>query len=169
MKYILAIDQGTTGSRAVAYDRHGHCVASAYSEFPQYFPKPGWVEHDPQEIWDSVNVSIQKVLKQVPADSITAIGITNQRETTVIWDKDTGLPIHRAIVWQCRRTALRCEELKNKKGEAEFIKRRTGLPIDAYFSATKIEWLLKNVAGARERAKKGKLLFGTTDTWVCGN
>ncbi len=164
--HILAIDQGTTGSRAVVYDRRGVSVASAYREFAQYFPKPGWVEHDPQEIWESVNASVQKVLKQIPADSIAAIGITNQRETTVIWDKDTGLPIHRAIVWQCRRTASRCDELKNKKGEAAFIKRRTGLPIDAYFSATKIEWLLKNVPGAREKANKGRLLFGTTDTWV---
>ncbi|MEK7849866.1 MAG: glycerol kinase GlpK [Candidatus Omnitrophota bacterium] len=166
MRYILAIDQGTTGSRAVVYDRHGVPVASAYCEFPQYFPKPGWVEHDPEEIWKSVNACVQKVLRQVSAGSIAAIGITNQRETTIIWDKDTGLPIHRAIVWQCRRTAARCDYLKNKKGEADLIKSRTGLPIDAYFSATKIEWLLKNVPGAKDRAKKGKLLFGTTDTWV---
>jgi len=166
MRYILAIDQGTTGSRAVVYDRHGAPVANAYCEFPQYFPKPGWVEHDPEEIWKSVNVSVQKVLKIVSAGSIAAIGITNQRETTIIWDKDTGEPIHRAIVWQCRRTAARCDALKKKKGEADFIKSRTGLPIDAYFSATKIEWLLKNVPGAQARVKKGKLLFGTTDTWV---
>jgi glycerol kinase len=150
----------------VVYDKYGASVASAYCEFPQYFPKPGWVEHDPEEIWKSVDTCVQKVLKNVPAVSIAAIGITNQRETTIIWDKDTGEPIHRAIVWQCRRTAARCEDLKKKKGEAEFIKGRTGLPIDAYFSATKIEWLLKNVPRARARAKKGKLLFGTTDTWV---
>ncbi|OIO35908.1 MAG: glycerol kinase [Candidatus Omnitrophica bacterium CG1_02_44_16] len=166
MRYILAIDQGTTGSRAVVYDKHGRSVVSAYYEFPQYFPKPGWVEHNPQEIWESVNAAIQKVLKQVPAGSIAAVGITNQRETTIIWDKDTGEPIHRAIVWQCHRTADRCDALKKKKREAEFIKSRTGLPIDAYFSATKIEWLLKNVPGALARAKKGKLLFGTTDTWI---
>jgi len=118
MRYILAIDQGTTGSRAVVYDKHGRSVVSAYYEFPQYFPKPGWVEHNPQEIWESVNAAIQKVLKQVPAGSIAAVGITNQRETTIIWDKDTGEPIHRAIVWQCHRTADRCDALKKKKREA---------------------------------------------------
>lgn len=166
MKYILAIDQGTTGSRAVVYDRQGMQAASAYREFPQYFPKPGWVEHNPEQIWQSVRLSIREALKGIPAKSIAAIGITNQRETTVIWDRDTGRPIHNAIVWQCRRTARRCEELKNKKGAVEFFRNRTGLPIDAYFSATKIEWLLKNIPGALSKAKKGKLLFGTTDTWV---
>jgi glycerol kinase len=165
MKYILAIDQGTTGSRAVVYDKNGQIVASAYQEFPQYFPKPGWVEHNPEEIWESVNNSIQKVLKQVPAKSIAAIGITNQRETTVIWDRQTGKPIHNAIVWQCRRTADRCGELR-KKGLAEFFKKRTGLPVDAYFSGTKIEWILKNVKGASAKAKHGRLCFGTTDSWV---
>jgi glycerol kinase len=164
--YILAIDQGTTGSRAVVYDKQGKNVASAYEEFPQYFPKPGWVEHDPEQIWKSVNSSIQKVLAKVPAHSIVAIGITNQRETTVIWDKDTGVPVNRAIVWQCRRTSVRCEELKKKKGMVDFFRKRTGLPIDAYFSATKIEWLLKNVPGAKAKAGSGRLLFGTTDTWV---
>jgi glycerol kinase len=165
MKYILSIDQGTTGSRAIVYDKNGKNIASAYQEFPQYFPKPGWVEHDPEEIWESVNSSIQKVLKKVPAKSIAAIGITNQRETTVIWDRETGKPIYNAIVWQCRRTAERCDEIK-KKGEAEFFRKRTGLPVDAYFSATKIEWILKHVKGAQAKASKGQLCFGTTDTWV---
>ncbi len=166
MKYILAIDQGTTGSRAVLYDRNAKRKASAYQEFKQYFPRPGWVEHNPKEIWESVNSSIQKVLKEVPAAKIAGIGITNQRETTCLWDKDTGKPVYNAIVWQCRRTAARCDELKSKKGEAEFFKKRTGLPIDAYFSATKIEWVLKNVPGALSKAKKGRLFFGTTDTWI---
>jgi len=165
MKYILSIDQGTTGSRAIIYNKNGKNIASAYQEFPQYFPKPGWVEHDPEEIWKSVNSSIQKVLKKVPEGSIAAIGITNQRETTVIWDRKTGKPVHKAIVWQCRRTAERCEQLKKRGGEA-FFRKRTGLPVDAYFSATKIEWILKNVKGTLSKAKKGKLCFGTTDSWI---
>ncbi len=166
MKYILAIDQGTTGSRAIIYDKKGQKVASSYQEFPQYFPKPGWVEHEPEEIWQSVYQSIQKVLKEVPPQSIAAIGITNQRETTVLWDRQTGKPVHRAIVWQCRRTAERCDQLKKKKGLLRFIKARTGLPIDAYFSATKIEWILNHVPKAKSLAKKGQLCFGTTDSWV---
>ena len=166
MRYILAIDQGTTGSRVVLYDRSGRKVESSYEEFPQHFPKPGWVEHDPHDIWNSVNNSIQKVLKKAPRAQIAAIGITNQRETTVLWDKDTGKPVHNAIVWQCRRSAKRCDELKDKAGEAEFFSKRTGLPIDAYFSATKIEWILKNVPGAMAKAKAGRIIFGTTDTWV---
>lgn len=165
MKYILAIDQGTTGSRAVVYDRSGRKIVSAYREFPQYFPKPGWVEHDPQEIWESVNDSIQKVLRKVPGESIACIGITNQRETTVIWDRETGRPIYNAIVWQCRRTAERCEELK-RIGEAGFFRKITGLPIDAYFSATKIEWILRNVKDAFGKAKRGVLCFGTIDSWI---
>ena len=165
MAYILSIDQGTTGTRAVIYDKSGKSRRSAYQEFPQIFPKPGWVEHNPEEIWKSVNSSIQKVMREVPAKSIAAIGITNQRETTVIWDKKTGSPIHNAIVWQCRRTAARCDELK-KKGGTEFFQKRTGLPVDAYFSATKIEWILKNVKGALRKAKEGRLAFGTTDTWL---
>jgi glycerol kinase len=168
MKYVLSIDQGTTGSRAIVYDKDGRTVASAYQEFPQYFPKPGWVEHNPVEIWESVNNSIQKVLKKVPAESIAAVGITNQRETTVIWDRETGKPVYNAIVWQCRRTAERCDELK-KRGEAEFFRKRTGLPVDAYFSATKIEWILTHVRGALAKARKGQLCFGTTDTWVLWN
>jgi len=166
MKYILAIDQGTTGSRAIIYDRRARKIASAYEEFPQYFPRPGWVEHDPEEIWQSVNNSIQKVLKKIPGDKIQAIGITNQRETTVLWDRITGRPVYNAIVWQCRRTGPRCDQLKAAKGEVDFFRKRTGLPIDAYFSATKIEWALKNVKGALEKARNGRLLFGTTDTWV---
>jgi len=166
MRYILAIDQGTTGSRAVIYDKFGKKIISAYEEFPQYFPTPGWVEHDPEEIWQSVNNSIQKVLKNLSPDKIQAIGITNQRETTVIWDKETGKPVYNAIVWQCRRTADRCDQLKAVKARIDFFRKRTGLPIDAYFSATKIEWILKNVKGALRKAQNGKLLFGTTDTWI---
>ncbi|MFA5320725.1 MAG: glycerol kinase GlpK, partial [Candidatus Omnitrophota bacterium] len=169
MKYILAIDQGTTGSRAVLYDKRGGKAAMAYEEFRQYFPGPGWVEHDPLDIWRSVNNCIQKVLKRVPEAKIAAIGITNQRETSVIWDKETSKPVYNAIVWQCRRTARRCEALKERKGAAEFFSKKTGLPIDAYFSATKIEWILKNVPGALKRAGQGKLLFGTTDSWVLWN
>ena len=164
VKYILSIDQGTTGSRAVLYDKNGRKAASAYQEFPQYFPRPGWVEHNPDEIWRSVADSIRKVVRKVPKGAIAAIGITNQRETTVIWDRHTGRPIYNAIVWQCRRTAPRCEELK--KRESALFRKKTGLPIDAYFSATKIEWILKNVAGAHAKAKRGELCFGTTDTWV---
>ncbi|MCX5687862.1 MAG: glycerol kinase GlpK [Candidatus Omnitrophica bacterium] len=166
MRYILAIDQGTTGSRAVIYNRFGNKIISAYEEFPQYFPTPGWVEHNPEEIWQSVNNSIQKVLKKISPDKIQAIGITNQRETTVVWDKETGKPIYNAIVWQCRRTADRCDQLKAVKGRVDFFRKKTGLPIDAYFSATKIEWILKNVKGAFRKAQNGKLLFGTTDTWI---
>lgn len=166
MKYILAIDQGTTGSRAVVYDRRGRKVTSAYEEFPQYFPASGWVEHDAEEIWKSVNNSIQKVLRKVPSGSIAAVGITNQRETVVVWDRETGRPVHRAIVWQCRRTARRCEELAADKRTAAYIRRRTGLPVDAYFSATKLEWLLEHVPGAARRAARGGLLFGTMDTWL---
>lgn len=165
-EYILSIDQGTTGSRAVVYDKNGRSAASSYREFSQYFPKPGWVEHNPDEIYQSVSRSIQEVLKKVTPESIAAIGITNQRETTIIWDRDTGKPIHNAIVWQCRRTAERCDKLRKTKGETEFFRKRTGLPIDAYFSATKIEWLLKNIPGALTKAKRGRLLFGTTDTWI---
>lgn len=165
MKYILAIDQGTTGSRAVIYDKNGKKKASAYQEFPQHFPKPGWVEHDPEDLWKSVNNSVQKVLAKVPPSSIAAVGITNQRETTVMWDARTGKSVHNAIVWQCRRTAPRCDELK-KRGLAAFFKKRTGLPIDAYFSATKIEWILKNVPGVMARAKRREILFGTADSWI---
>jgi len=166
VEYILSIDQGTTGSRAVLYDRLGSKIAGAYEEFPQYFPKPGWVEHDPEEIWRSVNNSVQKVLKSAPRQEIAAIGITNQRETTVVWDRYTGRPVYNAIVWQCRRTAGACEKLKKRKGESDFFKDITGLPIDAYFSATKIEWILKNAPGALSKARSGRLVFGNTDAWI---
>ncbi|HSA97186.1 MAG TPA: FGGY family carbohydrate kinase, partial [Acidobacteriota bacterium] len=166
--HILAIDQGTTGSRAIVFDRRGRAVASAYEEFPQYFPRPGWVEHDPEEIWRSVGRTIQKALAGVPGRSLAAIGITNQRETTVVWDRRTGRPVGRAIVWQCRRTAGRCRELAATKGVARLVRERTGLPIDAYFSATKLEWILDR-GGLRERAKRGGLAFGTTDAWVLWN
>lgn len=165
MEYILAIDQGTTGSRAVLYDKNGRKAASVYREFAQHFPRPGWVEHDPHDIWNSVNDSVQAVLKKVNKAKIAAIGITNQRETTILWDKDTGRPVCRAIVWQCRRTAGRCDELKKSVG-AEFFRSRTGLPVDAYFSATKIEWILRNTPGVMAKARAGKILFGTTDAWV---
>ncbi len=166
MKYILAIDQGTTGSRAVIYDKKARKVASSYQEFPQHFPRPGWVEHDPHDLWNSVNASVQRVLAKAPGASIAAVGITNQRETAIIWDKRTGKPVHNAIVWQCRRTAPRCDALKKSRGTVEFFKKRTGLPIDAYFSATKIEWLLDNVSGLRVRAQRGEVLFGTADSWI---
>ena len=166
MEYILAIDQGTTGSRVAAYDKNGVKAVSYYKEFRQYFPRPGWVEHDPDDIWKSVNSSMRKVLDSIGNSKIAAVGITNQRETTVIWDRYTGRPVYNAIVWQCRRTAGRCDELKKKEKEAEFFKNRTGLPIDAYFSATKIEWVLKNVPGALSMALNGRLLFGTTDSWI---
>ena len=166
MKHILAIDQGTTGSRAIVYDREGRQVAAAYREFTQRFPRPGWVEHDPEEIWQSVETARREVLDQVPASSIAAIGITNQRETTIVWDRETGEPVYNAIVWQCRRTADRCDQINRAPGETEFFRERTGLPVDAYFSATKIEWILRNVAGAREKADAGRLLFGTTDSWI---
>ncbi len=163
--YILAIDQGTTGSRAIIFDLNGNKILSSYKEFPQYFPKPAWVEHDPDEIWESVNYVIQDVLKKINPDNIRAIGITNQRETTIVWDKITGKPIYNAIVWQCRRTAQRCEQIKKDKKFLNYIKQKTGLPVDAYFSATKIEWILKSVKN-RKISGNGNLLFGTPDSWI---
>jgi len=165
MDCILAIDQGTTGSRAIIYDRCGRQQAAAYRELGQHFPKPGWVEHDPVDIWQGVLDSVQDALSQVPQCSVAAIGITNQRETTVVWDRETGEPIHNAIVWQCRRTAQRCDELRGL-GREDLIRRTTGLPLDAYFSAPKIEWILRSVPGATEKARRGDLLFGTTDSWT---
>ena len=165
MGLVLAIDQGTTGSRAIVFDRSGRTVSCAYEEFPQHFPRPGWVEHDPEEIWRSVYRTIQKVLAAVPARSIAAVGITNQRETTVLWDRKSGRPAANAIVWQCRRTADRGRELAAEPGLSRLVRRKTGLPIDAYFSATKAEWLLDR-GGLRERAKRGGLAFGTPDSWV---
>ncbi len=169
MAYILSIDQGTTGNRAIIYDNNGNTITHAYKEFTQYFPKPGWVEHDPEEIWKGVTDVIQKVLSKVHSNSIDSIGITNQRETTLIWNKNTGKPVYNAIVWQCRRTSARCDELKNDKNITNLIRKKTGLPIDAYFSASKIEWILKNVPGTMKKAKNGELLFGTTDSWLLWN
>ena len=166
-KYIMALDQGTTSSRAIIFDKSGNIMASAQKEFTQYFPNNGWVEQDPKEIWAS-QISVMMEAREklgTNAGDIAAIGITNQRETTVIWDKNTGEPIYPAIVWQCRRTADRIDELK-KEGYDEVIRAKTGLVADPYFSATKIEWILNHVEGARARAKKGELLFGTVDTWL---
>jgi glycerol kinase len=165
MDHILAVDQGTTGTRSIVYDCRGRAVASAYAEFPQRFPKPGWVEHDPEDIWRSVYRTIQRVLDDVPPASIAAVGITNQRETAFLWDRKTGRPAANAIVWQCRRTAPRCRELAATPGLSDLIRSRTGLPIDAYFSATKLEWLLAR-GGLRRRAEAGRLCFGTSDSWV---
>lgn len=165
--YILAIDQGTTSSRAILFNRMGRAVHTAQKEFPQYFPRPGWVEHNADEIWVSVLSVIGTVLTEnrIEPSQVEAIGITNQRETAVVWDKATGLPIHHAVVWQSRQTADICEELK-RQGHEELFRAKTGLLIDAYFSATKIKWLLDHVEGARERAERGELLFGTIDTWL---
>ena len=165
--YILALDQGTTGSRAFLFDGQGRAVASDYKEFPQYFPKPGWVEHDADEIWASCVVVIKGVLRKsrVSPTAIAAIGVTNQRETTVLWDRKTGKPVHRAIVWQCRRTADLCQGLR-AKGFEKLFRAKTGLVIDAYFSGTKIRWLLDHVPGLRRRAEKGQICFGTIDSWL---
>ena len=167
MKYIMSLDQGTTSSRCILFDKAGNICASVQKEFRQIYPQPGWVEHDANEIWDTtLEVSRAAMAKLgVEADSIAAIGITNQRETTVIWDKETGEPIANAIVWQCRRTSDIIDDLV-KRGYAETIRYKTGLEPDAYFSGSKIKWLLDNVPGARKRANAGKLLFGTIDTWL---
>ena len=166
-QYILALDQGTTSSRAILFSKNGKIVASEQQEFTQNYPNPGWVEHDPNEIWQTQLRVAQDVLKKnnIKAKEIAAIGITNQRETTVVWNKNTGEPIHNAIVWQDRRTANICDKLK-KDGHEKYIRKETGLVVDAYFSGTKVKWLLDNVAGARKQAQKGELLFGTIDTWL---
>lgn len=168
--FILALDQGTTSSRAIVFDHNGIPVASAQKEFRQHFPRPGWVEHDPEEIWSTqVGVAVEAIAKAgLRSTDIAAIGITNQRETTVVWDRRTGRPIHNAIVWQDRRTAGHCDQLK-EEGHSRRILERTGLIIDAYFSATKVKWILDNVEGAREMAEKGQLAFGTVDTWLIWN
>ena len=167
MKYILAIDQGTTSTRAHIYNQSGECVHGVSAEFPQIYPQPGWVEHSPQDRWGSTLSVIRSVLEGegLKAADIAAVGITNQRETTIVWDRATGEPVYNAIVWQCRRTAASCEKLK-KEGFAERIYNKTGLVPDAYFSATKIKWILDNVDGARERAERGELCFGTVDTFL---
>ena len=169
-KYILALDQGTTSSRAIIFDHDGNIVSVAQKEFRQIYPVPGWVEHDPMEIWGSQSGVAREALEKasIKPDEVAAIGITNQRETTIVWDKNTGKPIYNAIVWQCRRTADICDKLKNK-GLEEYIKKNTGLVVDAYFSGTKIKWILDNVEGAREKAEKGELLFGNIDTWLVWN
>lgn len=166
-KYILALDQGTTSSRAILFNQKGEVVHIAQKEFTQYFPQPGWVEHNPNEIWGSILAVIATVLSEAAVEpkQIAAIGITNQRETTVVWDKQTGQPIYNAIVWQSRQTAQICEELK-KNGYDDLFRQKTGLLIDAYFSGTKVKWILDHVAGAREKAERGELLFGTIDTWL---
>jgi glycerol kinase len=170
MKHILALDQGTTSSRAIVFDHGGSVVASAQKEFRQIFPKPGWVEHDAREIWATqLHTATEALIKAtLAAADIAAIGITNQRETTVVWDRETGEPVHHAIVWQDRRTAAACDRLK-ARGLAPLIKRKTGLVVDAYFSGTKLEWILHNVPGARAKAKAGKLAFGTVDSWLVWN
>lgn len=166
-EYILAVDQGTTSSRAILFNREGHSVHSAQEEFPQYFPNDGWIEHDPADIWQTVERTFQKVLSKIDTsnDVIRAIGITNQRETTLIWDRKTGKPLYRAIVWQDRRTSEYCQQLKSK-GLESLISDKTGLLIDPYFSATKIRWILDNIDGARARAERGELAFGTVDSYI---
>ena len=169
-KFILALDQGTTSSRAIVFDHDGLPASSARKEFTQYFPKPGWVEHDAVEIWKSQEEVAKKAIAgaKLKSSDIAAIGITNQRETTVVWNRKTGKPVHKAIVWQDRRTADFCDKLK-RGGHASKIQKKTGLIIDAYFSATKVKWILDNVKGARELAKKGQLAFGTVDSWLVWN
>ena len=166
-KYVMALDAGTTSNRCILFNEKGEMCSVAQKEFTQYFPKPGWVEHDAEEIWSTQLEVAQEAMKNlgVTAADIAAIGITNQRETTIVWDKNTGEPIHHAIVWQCRRTSEYCDSLKDK-GLVDKIRSKTGLVIDAYFSGTKVRWLLENVPGAREKAERGELLFGTVETWL---
>lgn len=166
-KYIMALDAGTTSNRCILFNEKGEMCSVAQKEFTQYFPKPGWVEHDAGEIWSTQLQVARDAMNKigVSAEEIAAIGITNQRETTIVWDKNTGKPIYHAIVWQCRRTSRYCDELK-EKGLTETFRKKTGLVIDAYFSGTKVKWILDNVEGARERAERGELLFGTVETWL---
>ncbi len=161
---ILSIDQGTTGTTALLVDIQGNIVAKGYREFTQYYPRPGWVEHDPEELWNATLQAIDALFED-KTPNIVALGIANQRETTLIWNRQTGKPIYPAIVWQCRRTAEMCDTL-TKEGFSEEIKQKTGLVLDAYFSATKVAWILDNVSGAREQAERGELAFGTVDTWL---
>ena len=166
-KYVLAIDQGTTTSRAILFNRQGQVITLSQKTFQQYFPKPGWVEHDPNEIWYTQSLAIKEAMAKadVTDDHIACIGIANQRETTIVWDRETGFPVYNAIVWQDRRTADYCEELK-AEGYSDIIQQKTGLVIDAYFSATKVKWILDHVKGIRERAERGELCFGTVDSWL---
>lgn len=170
IKYIMAMDQGTTSSRAIIFDKAGAVISTAQKEFTQLFPQPGWVEHDPAEIWSSqIGVATEAMAKVgLEGGNIAAIGITNQRETTLVWDRETGKPVYNAIVWQDRRTAGFCDQLK-AAGKETLVREKTGLVIDAYFSGTKIRWILDNVPGARERANEGKLAFGTVDSWLIWN
>jgi glycerol kinase len=170
MTYLLAMDQGTSSSRSIIFKDTGEIVASVQQEFKQIFPQPGWVEHDPLDLWQSQLQTCQSVLSKagIKANELTALGITNQRETTVVWDRATGKPIFNAIVWQDRRTEAQCQELRGK-GLADIVKRKTGLVLDPYFSATKLKWILDHVSGARERAKRGELAFGTVDAWLVWN
>jgi len=167
-RYLLAIDQGTTSSRAIIFDLDGHIIATSQQEFEQIFPQDGWVEHDPEAIWDTTEATCREALKKaaLSASDILSIGITNQRETTIVWDKATGKPVYNAIVWQDRRTSDRCLTLKQEAGLVDKLAEKTGLLLDPYFSATKIEWILDNVEGARSRAEAGELLFGTVDTFL---
>lgn len=169
-KFMMALDAGTTSSRCILFNQKGEICSMAQQEFTQHFPKPGWVEHDPLEIWETQKkVMIEAMIGlNIGAEDVAGIGITNQRETTILWDKNTGKPIYNAIVWQCRRTAEFCDELKSQ-GLEEMIRKKTGLPIDAYFSGTKIKWILDHVDGAREKAEKGDILFGTVETWLIWN
>ncbi len=166
-KYVMALDAGTTSNRCILFNKHGEICSVAQKEFTQYFPKPGWVEHDADEIWSTqLGVAVEAMSKiGASAKDIAAIGITNQRETAIVWDKNTGEPVYHAIVWQCRRTSEYCDSLK-EQGYTELFRKKTGLIIDAYFSATKVKWILDHVEGARERAERGELLFGTVETWL---
>ncbi|HEY1108602.1 MAG TPA: FGGY family carbohydrate kinase, partial [Opitutaceae bacterium] len=166
-RYILALDQGTTSSRAIVFGRSGEIVAVAQKEFTQIYPQPGWVEHDPLEIWASQNATAVEALSKanLTTENIAAVGVTNQRETTLVWDRETGQPVYNAIVWQDRRTADFCSKLK-REGAEPAVSERTGLRLDPYFSGTKVRWILDNVSGARARAEAGKLAFGTVDSWL---
>ena len=166
-KYVIALDQGTTSSRTIIFDHNANIVAVSQREFSQIYPKAGWVEHDPMEIWASQSSTLIEALARagIHSDEVAGIGITNQRETTILWDKTTGKPVYNAIVWQCRRSQPLCEALK-ASGYESYIRQNTGLVLDPYFSATKIRWILDNVDGAREKAEAGDLLFGTIDTWL---
>lgn len=166
-KYVMALDAGTTSNRCILFNEKGEICSMAQKEFTQYFPKPGWVEHDPGEIWSTQLAVARQAMNEIHASAadIAAIGITNQRETAIVWDKNTGKPVYNAIVWQCRRTSEYCDSLK-EKGLTETFQKKTGLVIDAYFSGTKVKWILDHVEGARERAKRGELLFGTVETWL---
>ena len=166
-KYVMALDSGTTSNRCILFNERGEMCSVAQKEFTQHFPKPGWVEHEPGEIWSTQLAVAREAMTKIgaSAEDIAAIGITNQRETTIVWDKNTGQPVYPAIVWQCRRTSEYCDSLK-EKGLTEKFREKTGLVIDAYFSGTKVKWILDHVEGARERAEKGMLLFGTVETWL---